>query len=201
MSMRWMKLEAQPSVPSLYFLLFSWNKVKIAFFYLFSDLSVQYKNTPKIKVLQMPWNWNMFFSGIFENIWHWEHNRGSWHLATRVQGAPTLIGHAPTSWAHGGTLHLFLHPYTTSSSHKHQYPAQARVLAHFAAIFDLLAQSTSHKTALGDCSLVCDSSIGPISFCSSALLIANLWCLGDHVLELAYQIYMVPSSSNAWYRP
>ena len=94
-------------------------------------------------------------------------------------------------------LHLFLHPHTPSSSHKHYYPAQARVLAHFAAIFDLLAQSTSHKTALGDCSLVCDSSIGPISFCSSALFIANLCCLGDHVLELACQIYMVPSSSSA----
>ena len=82
-------------------------------------------------------------------------------------------------------LHLFLHPYTPSSSHKHQYPAQARVLAHFAAIFDLLAQRTIHKTALGDCSLVCDSSIGPISFCSSALFIANSCCLGDPVLELA----------------
>ena len=46
-------------------------------------------------------------------------------------------------------LHLFLHPHTPSSSHKHHYPAQARVLAHFAAIFDLLAQSTSHKTAWG----------------------------------------------------
>ena len=88
-------------------------------------------------------------------------------------------------------------PHPPSSSHKHQYPAQARVLAHFAVIFDLLAQSTSHKTAFGDCSLVCDSSIGPISFCSSALFIANLCCLGDHVLELACQIYMVPSSSNA----
>ena len=94
-------------------------------------------------------------------------------------------------------LHLFLHPHTSSSSHKHEYPAQARVLAHFAAIFDLLAQSTSRKTAWGDCSLVCDSSIGPISFCSSALFIANLCCIGDHVLELACQIYMVPSSSNA----
>ena len=91
-------------------------------------------------------------------------------------------------------LHLFLHPHTSSSSHKHEYPTQARVLAHFATIFDLLAQITSHKTAWGDCSLVCDSSIGPISFCSSALFIANLCCLGDHVLELACQIYMVPSS-------
>ena len=72
-----------------------------------------------------------------------------------------------------------------------------RQVAHLAAIFDLLAQSTSHKTAWGDCSLVCDSSIGPISFCSSALFIANLCWIGDHVLELACQIYMVPSSSNA----
>ena len=65
----------------------------------------------------------------------------------------------PTPWARPlprgpmvAILHLFLHPHTPSSSHKHQYPAQARVLAHFAAIFDLLAQSTSHNTAWGDCS-------------------------------------------------
>ena len=82
-------------------------------------------------------------------------------------------------------LHLCQHPHTPSSTQKNPHPAQARVLAHFAAIFDLLAQSTSHKTALGDCSLVCDSSIGPISFCSSALFIANFCCIGDHVLELA----------------
>ena len=94
-------------------------------------------------------------------------------------------------------LHLCQHPHTSSSTQKNPHPAQARVLAHFAAIFDLLAQSSIHKTALGDCCLVCDSSIGPISFCSSALFIANLCCLGDHVLELACQIYMVPSSSNA----
>ena len=101
----------------------------------------------------------------------------------------------PISWAHGGSPPLI--PTTTHSFFLPKKSAQARVLAHFAAIFDLLAQSTSHKTALGDCSLVCDSSIGPISFCSSALFIANLCCLGDHVLELACQIYMVPSSSNA----
>ena len=94
-------------------------------------------------------------------------------------------------------LHLFLHPHTSSSSHKHDYPVQTRVHAHFAAIFDLLAQSTSQKTAWGDCSLVCDSSIGPISFCSSALFIANLCYLGDHVLDPACQIYMVKSSFDA----
>ena len=148
----------------------------------------------------MPWNLNMIFSRIFENIWHWEHSRGAstWPWGWRA---------CPTPWARPlprgpmvAPLHLFLDPHTPSSSQKNHQPAQARVLAHFAAIFDLLAQSTSHKTAWEDCSLVCDSSIGPISFCSSALFIANLCCLGDPVLELACQIYMVPSSSNAWYR-
>ena len=117
MSMRWMKLEGTTFCTSLYFLLFSWNKVKIVFSCLFSELSVQYKNTPKIKVLQMPWKWNMIFSGIFENIWHWEHSRGSKHLATRVQGAP------PASWAHGGSpplipapTHLFFLPKKSPSS-------------------------------------------------------------------------------------
>ena len=64
-------------------------------------------------------------------------------------------------------------------------------------LFDLLAQSFIHKTALGDCSSVCDSSNGPISFCSSALFIANFCCLCDPVLELACQIYMVKSSFDA----
>ena len=94
-------------------------------------------------------------------------------------------------------LHLSQHPSSSSVAHKPEKPTQARVPATFAVIFDLLAQSTSRKTAWGDCSLVCDSSIGPISFCSSALFIAYLCFLGDPVLELACQIYMVPSSSNA----
>ena len=103
----------------------------------------------------------------------------------------------PASWAHGGSPPLVPAPTHSFFLPKNQQPAQARVLADFAAIFDLLAQSTSHKTAWGDCSLVCDSSIGPISFCSSALFIANLCCLGDPVLELACQIYMVKSSFDA----
>ena len=116
-------------------------------------------------------------------------------------------GRAHTPWVHplsrGPTvapLHLFLHPHTPSSSQKNPDPTQARVLAHFAAIFDLLAQSSIHKTALRDCCLVCDSSIDLISFCSSALFIEKICCIGDPVLELACQIYEVPSNSNAWYR-
>ena len=146
----------------------------------------------------MSQKWNMIFCRIFKNIWHWEHTRGGHHLATRAQGAPTPLGAPPASWAHGGPLHLFQLPHTPSS-HKNHQPAQTRVLAHLAAIFDLLAQSSIHKTALGDCSLVCDSSNGPISFCYSALFIANFCCLGDPVLELTCQIYMVQSSFNAWY--
>ena len=132
-----------------------------------------------------------FFSRIFENVWHRKHSERSQHLATRVQGAP------PTSWAPRGPLHLFQHPHTSSSSRKNPHTAQTRVLAHLAATFDLFAQSSIHKTVWGDCSSVCDSSNGPISFCSSALFIANFCCLGDPVLELTCQIYMVKSSFDA----
>ena len=101
MSMRWMKLEAQTSVPHFYFLLFILNKVKIVFFCLFPDLSVQYKNIPKIKVLRMPCQFNMIFSGIFEDLLCKNYRGRSCHLATRVVGAP-LQGAPPASWAHGG---------------------------------------------------------------------------------------------------
>ena len=95
---------------------------------------------------------------------------------------------------HVDPLHLFHHPHTLYSSRKNLPPAQTRVLPHLAAIFYLLAQSSIHKIALRDCSSVCDSSNGPISFCSSALFIANFCCLGDPVLELACKIYVVKSS-------
>ena len=119
------------------------------------------------------------------------------HLATRVVGAPPYRVRPQPRGPMVALLDLSQHPSSSSISHKPEKRTQARVPATFAVIFDLLAQSTSRKTTWGDCSLVCDSSIGPISVCSSALFIANLCCIGDHVLELACQIYMVPSSSNA----
>jgi len=95
-------------------------------------------------------------------------------------------------------------PSTYSYTHSLRLPpkknppiAQTRVLPHLAAIFDLLAQSSIHKTAFGDCSSVCDSSNGTISFCSSALFISNFCCLDDPVVELSCQIYVVKSSFNA----
>ena len=145
----------------------------------------------------MPCQFNMIFSGIFENLLCKNYRGRSCHLVTRVVGAPPYRARPLPRGPTVALLHLFQHPSSSSVSHKHEKPTQARVPAPVAMIFDLLAQSTSCKTAWGDCSLVCDSSIGPISFCSSTLLIANLCCIGDHVLELACQIYMVPSSSNA----
>ena len=117
-------------------------------------------------------------------------------------GGPTILprGHRARPCLMGPTWT----PSTYSSTHSLCLPpeknppiAQTRVLAHLAAIFDLLAQSSIHKTALGDCSSVCDSSNGPISFCSSALFIANFCCLGHPVLELSCQIYVVKSIFNA----
>ena len=102
MIMRWMKLEAQPSVPSLYFLLFSWDKVKIVFFCLFPDLSVQYKNVPKIKVLRMTCQFNMIFSGIFEDLWCKNYRGGATTWSRGWRARPTLLGTPPASWAHGG---------------------------------------------------------------------------------------------------
>ena len=127
----------------------------------------------------------MIFSGIFKNYWHWKHTRGTHHVPTRVEGAPYPLGTPPALWAHGGPPPLIPAPTHSIFLPKNHYLAQARVPTCFATIFDLLAQSSIHKTALGYCSLVCDSSNDPISFCSSALFTANSCCLGDSVLELA----------------
>jgi hypothetical protein len=64
-------------------------------------------------------------------------------------------------------------------------------------IFDLLAQNFISKAILGNYSLVCDSSNGPISFCSSALHFAYFAAVDDHVYELACSICMVQSIFDA----
>ena len=142
---------------------------------------MQYKNTPKIKVLQMSWTWNMIFCRIFKNFWHWEHTRGA-PFGHEGTSAPTPLGRPPASWTPRGPPPLIPAPTHFVFLQKHPSIAQTRVLAHLAAIFDLFAQSSIHKTVLGDCSSVCDSSNGPISFCSSALFITIFCCLDDPVL-------------------
>ena len=125
MSMRWMKLEAQTSVPSLYFLLFSRNKVKVVFFCLFPDLSVQYKNIPKIKVLRMPCQFNMIFRE-YVRIYCAKITAGG--AATWPRGWWARPPYRVRPLPRGPTvalLHLSFHPHTPSSSPKHEYPAQA----------------------------------------------------------------------------
>ena len=75
--------------------------------------------------------------------------------------------------------------------HHHLPPEQnlhcslSRVLALKPADFDLFARSSISETVLGDCYLVCDSSIASITFCSSGLIFEYLATLGVSVDELA----------------
>ena len=155
--------KTQLSVPSFYFLLFILNKIKISIFRLLPELSMQYKNTSKIKVLQMPWKLNMIFIEYLR-IYCAKITAGgadTWPRGWRAR--PTPLGTPPVSWAHGGPPPLIPTPIFFL------YLTQTRK-TNSSTIFDLLSQSTSRKTAWGDCFLLCDSSIGPISFCSSVLL-------------------------------
>ena len=80
-------------------------------------------------------------------------------------GGRTLpLGMPLALWEPRGSPSLILAPIHFVFLQKNHPVAQTRVLAHFVAIFNLLAQSSIRKTALGDCSSVCDSSNGPISF-------------------------------------
>ena len=110
--------------------------------------------------------------GEYLRIYGTENTLGGCTSGPQALGARPPLGRALVACgSHVGPPHLFQHPLTSSSSRKNPTIAQTRVLAHLATIFDLLAQISIHKTGLGDCSSVCDSSNGPISFCSSALYI------------------------------
>ena len=149
----------------------------------------------------MPCKFCMIFYGIFEDFSHWNHCRRGKHQATRVEDAPPYRARPPVSWAPGGPPPLMPAP-TRFIFYPEKSPSSSSMSSSsFCCDFrSPCSKHLSQNCLGGDCSLVCDSSIGPISFCSSALFFANLCCIGDHVLELACQIYMVPSSSNAWYR-
>ena len=101
-------------------------------------------------------------------------------------------GRATPTWhGHGGVgPHLApltysfqpLLPFFPKTNH-HSF--LSRVLAPEPEIFDLFARSSVSKTILEDCYLVCDSSIGPISFSFSSLYFECLAILGATVDELA----------------
>ena len=139
----------------------------------------------------------MIFSGIFENIWYREHSTGGAHLATRVEGAPYPPGRTPclvgpwwTSSTYSCTHPLLLPPTNTKNQLKHEF--QPSLLP-----FSISLLKAPLTKLLGE---IVPWYVTPplvqLVF-SSALFIANFCCLGDPVLELACQIYMVKSSFDA----
>ena len=130
----------------------------------------------------------------------------------RISGAENTSGGAST-WPRGsrarpppGRAPCLVGPWwlaSTYSSHHTLLPpkksptSSSTSSSSFCCDFRSPSSKLHSQNCFGDCSSVCDSSNGPISFYSSALFIANFCCLGDPVLELACQIYMVKSSFNA----
>ena len=95
----------------------------------------------------MPYKFSMFFLEYLR-ILGTENTAGGASTGPREWRArPPTLGAPPVSWAPGGPPPLMPAPTHSIFFPKNPHPAQARVLAHFATIFDLLAQSSIHKTA------------------------------------------------------
>ena len=148
---------------------------------------MQYKNTPKIKVLQMPCQFNMIF---FWNIWE--------YLALRTHQGEQAPGHEgpghahpyrarpPVLWAHGGSPPLTPAPTHSIFLPKKSPSSSSTSSSSFCCDFRSPCSKLHSQNCFGRLLLgICDSSNDPISFCSSALFFANSCCLGDPVLELA----------------
>ena len=146
---------------------------------------MQYKNIPKIEVLRMTCQFNMIFQEYLR-ILGTENTAGGQAPGHEGGGrAHTPWVRPPVSWAHGATPPLI--PATTHSIFlPKKSPTSSRMSSSsFCYDFRSPCSKLHSENCLGDCCLVCDSSIGPISFCSSALFIVNPCCLYDPVLELA----------------
>ena len=128
----------------------------------------------------------MIFSGIFEKYWDEELVRGLHQWATSPGGAGTPLV-ASTSLV-GPTCT----PSTYSSSHLLLLPPE-KIVSQLKPVFLLLLlgflisllKSPFSELFWGNYSLVSDSSIGPISFCSSALYFAYFVALVTMFLSFA----------------
>ena len=111
-------------------------------------------------------------------------------MGTTHLGAPGPPGTRGGLWSPRGPPHLSLWPMSSPTSRKNSpllslSHTLSRVLALKPADFDLFARSSVSETVSGDCCLVCDSTVCPISFCFSGLYFEYLATLGAAVDELA----------------
>jgi hypothetical protein len=88
-------------------------------------------------------------------------------------------------WAPPGPLTYPFQPLLPLPLEKNHHSFLSRALAPEPKIFDLFAWSSISETVLEDYYLVCDSSIGPISFSFSGLYCEFLAILGAAIDELA----------------
>ena len=124
----------------------------------------------------MPCQFNMIFSGIFEDLLCKNYRGGSCHLATRVEGAPYPLGAPPALWAPCGAPPLIPAPIHFVFLQKKSLHSSNSCSCSFCCHFRSPCSKLHSQNCFGDCTLVCDSSNGPISFCSSALFIASFCC-------------------------
>ena len=124
---RWMKQEGTTLCTLFYFLLFMLNKIKINIFLSVIWLSVQYKNTSKIKVLQMPWKLNMIFLEYLR-IYGTKNTPGGQPPCHEGGGhahplgrAPCLVGPQWPSSTYSCTHPLLLPPTNTKNKLKHEF--------------------------------------------------------------------------------
>ena len=87
---------------------------------------------------------------------------------------PTWVHQDPQArpgglWSPRGPLTYLFTPHHHLPPEKILHCSLSRVLALKPADFDLFARSSVSETVSGDCCLVCDSTICPISFCFSGL--------------------------------
>jgi hypothetical protein len=88
-------------------------------------------------------------------------------VTTRHQGAPWWVV-VPT-WVPSLTSLVLVISYLQKKITIALSLSLSRVIALKPTDFDLFARSSVSETVLGDCYVVCDSSIGLISFCFSGL--------------------------------
>ena len=158
------------------------------------------KKWPKNKSFQNALNFNMFFSEYF---WISGANnirggaRGVHKTPGRIDNSRhALVGCGPHVVP---SLTFFAHVISYLQKKITIALSLSRVLALKPVNFDLFARSSVSETVLGDCYLVCDSSIAPISFCFSGLYFEELATDGAVVDEFACWILRVLSSLNACY--